>query len=139
MAPSTPKHVPPPRLHNSDAEFSWPPPDEELAQCFDLEIPETNRAPTGVEDVPAMTSATACDAASDNRPADSRPGPLPVMAGESAGSDDSTTPDVAVAERQSPPDGTQRGAWAAEIANLQALIEALTEQVEWRIPNATRR
>jgi hypothetical protein len=113
MAPSTPKHAPPPRLNGVDAEFSWPPPDEELEQLFGPESPETS--------------------------ADSTPDPSRVMAAEDAGAHEPTTPTVAAAEPQCPPDRTRPGGWAAEITNLQALIEALTEPVEWRIPDAARR
>jgi hypothetical protein len=54
---------------------------------------------------------------------------------EYAGMDASS--DIAVAQNETALDETSAGDWAAEIARLQALIEGLTEKVEWRITNGS--
>lgn len=135
MSTSPRKPSVPTRIRNEHAEFDWPPPDEELAQCFNLAAPEEEIAQGTVEcvgetvDAPGLMPETSA-------------GPLAheqVPGAELSGIDDSTPPDNTAATYQPPRDRARRGDWVAEIAQLQALIEALTENVEWRIPNATRR
>jgi hypothetical protein len=112
--PKPPLPTPTPKEH---AEFNWPPTDEELAQCFNIGGPDEKVAEGAVEREHATVAAQVFE-------------PQPTMAGAS---------ELMVAETKPALDGTRRGDWTAQIAQLQTLIEALTEEVEWGIPNASRR
>jgi hypothetical protein len=135
----------PARARKEHAEFDWPPPDEELAHCFNIAAPDKEIAQGAVEcahetiDPPSLTPQPTM-AIGSSTARETSAGPLEEAPGaELSGIADSTTSHIAVAKQEPAPDGTRRGDWATEILQLQALIEALTENVEWRIPNATRR
>lgn len=98
------------RSEEPHADFNWPPPDEELAQWFDSASSHEEFAQGAVRSARNETSAT-----------------------------DSITSDLAVAKHEPARDETSGAGWAAEIAQLQELLEALTEKVEWRVANTKRR
>jgi hypothetical protein len=141
MSNSPSKPSVPTRTQTGDAEFNWPPTDEELAQCFYIAAPDKEVAPGAAECV-AIDSSTALESSAgplETPPAASTPEQSEVPGADCSGLDDPTMSDIAAARHEPSLERTTRGDWAAEIAQLQALIEALTENVEWRIPDATRR
>jgi hypothetical protein len=134
MSDSLPKRSSPAPSKTSRAEFNWPPTDEELADCFYSGPPREQGASPGVEalqetvtDGPTETSLNACETEASTHSS---------CTPEDAGSDRLS---AAVLAHEAVPDRAGKNQWAAEIAHLQALIEALTEKVEWRIPNDPRR
>jgi hypothetical protein len=138
-------------------EFDWPPTDEELADCFYSGPPDEQLVERRVEDlqeaVPDGTDVNAKPTMPTGplTPLETSVGTLALLPTtgsaletslnerESGGSDDSTTSAVALFSHEVVFEGARTNDWSAEIAHLQALIEALTEKVEWRIPNDTRR
>jgi hypothetical protein len=98
------------------ASFNWPPPDEPVHE------------PT------VQTTFERSGAGIDRQPDDSVFASAPIEAAASTEVDD-TTPDVAateVAEVGVGLDGLTDGQWEVEIARLQALLDGLTEKLEWR-------
>jgi hypothetical protein len=130
------KRSSPESLTKPQADFSWPPPDEELAQCFATLQSETALDGTGVKTAEPSVApdllaphTTSVDAA--ETPAQPDP--------KHSGIEDSLTSGIAVAQRETALDGTRAGEMAAEIAHLLTLIEGLTQKIEWRITNVTGR
>jgi hypothetical protein len=148
MSNSSPKRSSPAPSRPARAEFNWPPTDEELADCFYSGPPSQELASRGVEalqetvsDGAQETSLSGSESEASNTPCTSGDVGVDLFPADSAKSEvqDSTSSDIAVFAHEAAPDGAGKTQWAAEIAHLQALIEALTEKVEWRIPNDTRR
>jgi len=156
-------HTPPKRPLSSSStkphgDFNWPPTDEELAQCFVTLQSETAPDGTGAKTAEPLEApiSRALDATfvipSETlaQPAD------PAIVGETAlmqadpGRSDEADPKhfyiedsmmsgSAVAQTENALAETSTGEMAAEIAHLQALIEGLTQKVEWRITNVIGR
>ena len=100
----------------AEGSFNWPPPDEPV------------HAPS------VQTTFEPSGAGIDRQPDDSVFVSAPIEAAASTEVDD-TTLDVAatgVAEVDVGLDGLTDGQWEVEIARLQALIDGLTEKLEWR-------
>ena len=90
----------------SPSEFNWPPTDDELVDCFYSGPPIE---PLGSHETSAHVPESHATRASEV--------------------EESATSDIAVFHHEAAPDGVGKNHWSAEIAHLQALIEALTEKV----------
>jgi hypothetical protein len=127
------------------ADFNRPPPDEELgAHGIDAVQSEAAFDEIGVRTAEPSVAPPSLPASSEPQ-YDLSDGPQRDEGPTPSDADDSTHSGVwcsrmsAIAGAQSDTalDGTWAREWTAEIARLQALIEELTEPLEWRITNVT--
>ena len=138
--------------------FSWPPTDDELAQ-YGREDP---RSDTESEEAALEASEPRAEDASPAAdtiglfPSETLAAPLPALPREAppvdgargasdggdfeqSWSDATSTSGIAVSPGATVVDPPVRGDLADEIANLQTLIEGLTQELEWRRPSVTGR
>ena len=116
--------------------FNWPPTDGQLADNFGTLQRENAYDGTGVKTAdPSMTPAPASSEpryAEVDCPPDEGPTQSDSAYPEPCVIEDPPPSSTAVVQVETALDETSAGGWAAEIARLQALIEGLTQKVEWR-------
>ena len=151
-----------------DAAINWPPTDEELAEyrktVFDAIGVTTGEPPVALASPALHAASVAPSEALAQLPAGAiAQEPSPPSSSElrypefdcplgaegptwsdaedptQSGTEDPSLSRIAVAQSKIALGGTSPGEWAAEIARLQALIEGLTQKVEWRITTVTER
>ena len=124
--------IPPARSSSKEprVRFSWPPTDDELSQYgAEDRQRDPDLAEAGLEaSEPVTGDVPPAPVTIDLFPSEASAPALPVLAQEI-----SSPPSAAAV------DSSGTGDFADEIAQLQALIDGLTQKVEWRIPSVTGR
>jgi hypothetical protein len=137
-----PKRSPSPS-EQPNADFNWPPTDDELTQ-YGIEIVQSEKSgPTR----PPFTSSEQPRDDSNWPPTDDelieygieivqRENSEPVFDGTGLETGEAPLADVALAQSDTAGDGNNGGDWAAEMARVQALIEGLTQPLAWHFPES---